>query len=699
LMFEIYNNNILAIKAASLYNKPMYDSIVELERQVKQYFENNNQEDFLHSKTELDQLKTEYKTHPATFLSKENFNSKRRRNQLRQLTKGGNGRVALVAWDSLCESLQNRIIAFVGYDPKEETQERTFMESIGFDDQAQAFYSNPKNTKGVRLKQKQLDKYMAQANVLNAIAALIAERTKKQMAFGKGLTTLWKNIAKVVKELPADKFPHALPKNHRRLKEKFTEYKNEGYYILLHAGLRNDNSQKIKGDIADWWLAMYSLPNKMKISRIMKTYNETRIKNDWCELSESAVQKYLDQPEVKRLWTLKRHGKEAWMNEFQHHVKRKKDSWFPNAYWAIDGTKLDWMHFEENASGMAARLKIDPVFDMYSEKLIGWSYSESENMTDHFKAIKMAVKSTNRRPYLFTYDNQSGHKSATMQELYDNVVAKVGGTHYPNKARAHNSPVEGIFKRFQQEVLNDFWWSDKQSPTVRTLDNKPNMEFLLENKKLLPTKEKLLKAWEVAVELWNSSKHPKYKGMSRSEVYAKETPVFEEVTLLDQVEMFWIKKSRPITYKKGGLLFSLDGVDYEFEVYTSDNKVDLHFRERNIGSKFYVKYDPNHLTDFVRLYTKDANDDLVFVSNAQPKREHESIPVLMQEGDKANWKQDYDVRNLEYDRDNHKIEQIQRKTGITPEHLIADQEMFVKMGGKLPKKIRTEAEKQEFIDL
>ena len=52
----------------------------------------------------------------------------------------------------------------------------------------------------------------------------------------------------------------------------------------------------------------------------------------------------------------------------------------------------------------------------------------------------MAVQATEVKPYLFTYDQQSGHKSAKMQALYSQLVASEEGEHYPHRARGHGSP-------------------------------------------------------------------------------------------------------------------------------------------------------------------------------------------------------------------------------------------------------------------
>lgn len=694
-MFEYYNN-ILTIHAAVLYNKPMYDAIVVLDKQAKEHLSTGHQEAFMDTMLELKALKNQYKRDTATFMTKYSYDSYKNRKKIITIKKGGNGRYALIEWASLGESLKTKIREHIGYDPASTTKNQTFKDYVLQDEAAITFFNTYEKSNGEKLTTSQINQYIARANVLNAISTLLKERENKRSAFGKSRSTLWQNIAKAIQEFPEKEIPHKLPKNHRRLKEAYTRYQTHGYVGLLHKGLENDNTKKIKGEIADWWLAMYCLPNKMVVPAIMVTYNEVKSDKGWPSLTPEAVSKWLETPDLKRKWVLARHGREEWKRQFGHYVKRKRDNWFPNAYWAIDGSKIDWVHYEENAQGMASRLKIDPVVDIYSEKILGWSFSQTEDHTDHFKAIKMAVNNAGARPYLFTYDNQSGHKTKKMQELYDKLIARKGGTHYPNKAYAHNSPVENIFKRLQQQVINRLWFSDKQSPTVRTIDNKPNIDFIKQNKHLLKTKEELIRAWEICVKLWNEAPHPKFKDLSRNEVYQMEAPIREEVDFLDSVDMFWIYNNRKITYKRGGLLITVAGNDYEYEVLDQNNRIDIEFRRKYIGSKFIVKYDPDHMGEFVELYKEDANGDRQFVAHAQPKRSHESIPVLMQDGDKAQWKQDYDVTELEFERDIREIEALRSRTGITPEQLIEQQELMIKLGGTLPKEQRSQVEENQF---
>lgn len=690
-MFTQYHN-ILAVKSSFLYNKELYERVISLKKDVDKYLNSAMQDEFMIAMQQLNHLKELYKNDDATFLTNYNYKNYLKSGKIKRLVLGGNGREALIKWNSIPSDIQAKVIDYIGYDPADKHKSKPFSDSIEIDPTAIEFFRDYRKSNGESLNESQQLQYVARSSVFNAITQLIDTRSK-QVGNAAKSTTLWRNISEVLQNLDKNQYPHKLPKNHRRLKDAWQKYVKDGYVGVLHKGLENDNSIKIKGDVADWFISMYSLPNKPKVTHVMERYNAIRALKNFPTLTENAVYSWLHSPEIERIWYLGRHGSDAYADKFGHKIKRKRSEWFPNAYWAIDGSKLDFFHFDENSSNkIGSKIRINVCVDIYSEMIIGWSYSFSESHEDHFKAIKMSVNTSGARPYLFTYDNQSGHKSSKMQELYSNLVARKGGTHYAHKAKAHNSPVENIFARLQQQVLSQLYFSDKQSITAKTLDSRPNPEFIIENKHHLKSVDELNKVWEMCVKLWNESKHPKHKELTRTEVYSQEAPMQEIVDITDMVDMFWIYNNRSIKYRKEGLKLTVGNRTFDYEVLNDKGMIDVGFRRKYVGHNLIVKYDPEHLNDFVVLYKEDAQGNRVFVANAQPKRTHEVVPALMQEGDKESWKRDYEVRNIEKQLDLAELEAARRRSGITPEKLIEEQEAMMKLGSLQPK---TEAIKSD----
>ncbi len=603
------------------------------------------------------------------------------------------GRPALVVFDSLLPAWKEKAIEILG-DPHEQERNYHFTKFLENDSEAQQYYDNYLDAKNESLKPTEIKKYVAQASVLKAMNIVI-EKTKDVSGSTKNL---WLRLPTVIHQVPKNDYPHALPKSEKGLKRKLSEFNKFGYEYLVHGGKGNNNRSKINGKVAKWWLAYYGLPMKYSVPFIMEKYNQIRKKKGFPEMSEQAVNFFLSKPENERKWIITRHGKEAYEKKFGYHVNRDKSRQFPNAWWAIDGTKLDWVHFEDNHIKMAAKLKINVLMDVYSEKILGYTVSQSESHQEHFITLKAAANQAQVRPYLITYDNQSGHKSQKMQGVYDSVVAKSGGVHYAHKAYRKSNPIEQMFNRLQQQVIGRFWFADKQTIKARKDDNKPNMDFVIKNKDNLLAKEQLVSAFEICVKLWNEAKHPRLSHMSRNQAYAQEMPMKERFDFEQQVNAFWINYSKlPVTYKRGGINPKIRGTEYWYEVYDDKNEIDTEFRRINIGKKFYINYDPEYLNDFVRLYKK-VDGELVFVANAQPKRTYEQVPALMKEGEREQWKKDFQIGEIEYNRDLFEMNEIFQETGITPEKIIEEQEILIKMGGKLPKTQRNEVEGNSLLD-
>jgi hypothetical protein len=583
-------------------------------------------------------------------------------------------------------------------DPKEIVVRNLLENYIVPDTKAIQFFASHRKPNGKPLSEDDQREKATNAIILNAIKLVFNDKGVKEKMFGKMKTKIWENISDAVNNINPTKWSYSLPGNPRRLQTKYDEYLINGYKAFIHAGEGLENARIIKGEIADYILSQYCLPIKLTIPMVLARYIAVAQTHGWAEITEQAVHNFLNEPERQRIWTLARHGKEAYDRKYKHTLTRNKTDWFPNSFWAIDGTKLDWIHhWDDSSNKMGAKLKIDVMFDVYSEKIIGWDLGFTESHLEHFKTIKMAVNEAQCRPYYMTYDHQSGHQMNRMQELYDSLVAVDGGTHFANKVKSHNNPAEQLFNRLQQQVINKFWFSDGQSITVKSDNNKPNMDFIIENKHLLKSTDDLYQAWQTVVNLWNTAKHPKFNA-TRNEVYLHEMPQKETLSLLDIMDKMWIQETKkPIQYKAHGLDMWLGDKKYQFEVLDSNQNIDTEFRRKNVGNKFIVRYDPDFLDGFVQLCQKDQNGNIVLVANALPKREHQNIPVLMKEGDKEQWTKDYAVRELEYNRDLDDLQKLMQRSGITPQTEMEDQDLLIKFKGHLPKQQRSLIESEENI--
>lgn len=624
-------------------------------------------------------------------ISESNIKQLVRREKIKPIGScGGNGRKAMVAYESIPDKYK-KIIRDRGIDPYASVKNIVFGDYMEWDYKAESYYGDYLLDNGKHLPEEKQREYTHQAIVFNA-TKFIANNVVVQKRFG-GKKEMWSRMQEAVGNLP-ETWTHTRYKNVLSFKRAIRRYEEEGYGSIVSGKWLNSNSTLIQGEVADFILAQYCLPIKHTVPELIRIYESVRETKGWKSLSERAVNAWLEKTEQKRIWMLARDGREEYMKHFGHTVTRKRAEWFPNAWWAIDGTKLDLVHFANNKQKMAAELKINVVFDVYSEKIIGWDIAYSENHASHFRAIKMAVNESGCRPFLFTYDKQSGHTSSKMQDLYNRLPAK-GGTHYSHKVGRKSSPAEQIFNRLQQQVISKMWFSDKQGIKVREARNKPNTDFIVEYKEALPTVDEFNKIFTALVNRWNAGKQDDWE-LNRNQRYNEETEHREEINIMDQLSMFWIDETKVKKYYPHGMPLTVEGKDYLYEVYDETNNVDLDFRRKYVGENLIVRYDPERLDEFVGLYELTPSGEKRFVAYAQSKRMHESIPVLMKENSKALRDQDIAVRDLELKRDQEAYERLIERTGISRESLIEEQELMVKFQGHLPKELQMETDTNSF---
>lgn len=620
----------------------------------------------------------------------------------------GLGNCALYIYASLPERFKNIIEHDLGINPYEQKSTINFSEYLQSSEIALAYFSNYELEDGRYLSEANSDvveEYTANVVIFNAIEKVIGKVISANPKINKA--DLWKRITDSVHSISDDlriRYPFDLPENSQALRAKYEacvlnrtskRYPRPGMEGLIHSNYCHTNSLKITDEVGEWLIAYYSLPIKCSIPELLIAYEKKRPITGFPKLSESGVLNFLMKPENERIWLMARDGKEAWLNRFGHTIKKDKETLFPNAHWAIDGTKLDTIHVKDSKNKMGADMNIDCVIDVYSEKILGWSFSESETHVDHFKALKMAVNTACAKPYLFTYDAQSGHKTKKMQELYSRVVSG-GGTHYHHKVGRKSNPIEQIFDRFQMQVINKRWFSDKQSIKSKRSRSQVNVDFIKEFKGALPTKEDLYKHFIIMVDEWNSMKHPRFE-KSRNDVFKMKSEHERELDAFEQISMFWLNETTPKIYRKEGMKFTNLGVDYEFEVYDEKGEIDIEFRRKRVNTKLIVSYDPEYLNEYIKLYELNEKGQKIFVAYAQKKRAHSQSPIIRKAQQDEKMRADMNIRDIEMMRDWEQYQKIAERTGITRESLIDEQNSMIENNWELEAKLSAYTTKDEQI--
>ena len=130
------------------------------------------------------------------------------------------------------------------------------------DTKAIEFYSSYLLTNGDSLPADAVTEYYNNAIILNALNEVLRTRKTMRKALNNSVSGLWNNIACTVQDLDRTKYPHTLPSNERRLKEKYNAYLNDGYQCLIHKNYCNNNARKVDSQLERLILSIYCMTNK-----------------------------------------------------------------------------------------------------------------------------------------------------------------------------------------------------------------------------------------------------------------------------------------------------------------------------------------------------------------------------------------------------------------------------------------------------
>lgn len=537
----------------------------------------------------------------AQIMSKSNYKLLKHRGSLSVVQRGGNGRPALVDYESIPERFKKKIVEQCG-DPYEMVKSYRFSDYLERDNDAYTFYRNYRLENGSSLPDKTINQYCAESEILNAVRIIVTNTAAKRKALGGGSAKIWDKLSTIIQELPSKTYPHALPRNVRSLKRKYKAYNKEGYSALIHKGYANSNSEKINDEAKVWVISRWAdrVAKVANLQQLLFEYNEMAIQKNWKQLKEeNTLRNYLYKEGVKHLWYGHRYGDSVSKDKFGYKHKTKLPT-MRDSLWYSDGTKMNYYYLD--ADGKMATCQVYEVMDVYSEVLLGYHISSKENYEAQFSAYKMAVKISEHKPYQIGFDGQGGHKKLQSGNFLTKVARLAVKTAPYNGS---SKTIEAAFGRFQSQFLKRDWFFTGQNITSKKQESKANREFIMANKASLPTLSEVKEIYAKRRKEWNSAPHPK-TGIPRVDMYRNSTnPDTPTVNLWDMVDLFWIQRKDTITCTSSGIKFTENKVPYEYMVYREDNLPDIEWLRNNIDKKFVIKFDPEDMT-MIHLYEEDA---------------------------------------------------------------------------------------------
>ena len=531
------------------------------------------------------------------------------------IRRGCKGTPALVEYSSIPDRFKEVIIEKYG-DPQKTTKQNNFKDFIELDAKALQFFNDYTLDSGDALPEKSKNEYVANAVVLNAVHKIITERSAKRLALGGKTSKLWDKMADIISELPRHTYPHSLPKNPRRLKEKYKSYSKQGYESLIHRGFCNKNSEKINDDAKSWLLSRWANQTDRcaTYKQLLAEYNALALEKGWKVLQyEKTLYLYLNQEAIVPLWYGNRMGEGKSKEKFTWHFSTKMPT-MRDSLWYSDGTKLNFFYLDNE--GKIATCQVYEVMDAFSEVFLGFHVSPTENYQAQFSAFKMAVQMAQHHPYEIQFDNQGGHKKLDT----GNFLSKLA--HLTRKSQPYNGKsktIESAFGRFQQEFLARYWFFTGQNITAKRDSSRANSEYILANKHGLPTLDQAIAAYVECRNMWNAAPHFA-TGQPRIQMYEEShNPNTPKINLFEIVNLFWIERPQPVMYSAYGLSFREKNVKYTYMVADEDGQPNFDWHYKNIDKKFVVKFDPEDMS-MIYLY-ENTPSGLRFVTEAVTKTE------------------------------------------------------------------------------
>lgn len=527
--------------------------------------------------------------------------------------RGGNGRTALIDYQSLPERVRERYDEV--YPEAEQEIKRQLMSNLlRQDPKAVEFYRRYELAGGSGLTDKKQAEYVLNAEVMNEMVRTEKDARALHSKCGyRRPKQVWDVVLGTCEELRR-LYGHTLPNNAARLKEKFNAYKKDGYGVLISGKNGNASARKIGQDEGRLLL-------KLKRSRvpvytdaqIFEEFNRRAVESGTMKPVKSltTIQNYLNSPEMVSLWYGAVYGMQQWKAKFTTLMKTELPT-LRDSLWYSDGTKLNLYYKDSN--GKMCTTSVYEVMDAYSEMMLGYDIAPNENFDSQYKAFRMAVETAGTRPFEIVNDNQGGHKKAAAQGFFDRIAVIRKPTMPYN---GQSKTIESAFGRFQQQILHKLWYFTGQNVTTKKLSSRPNLEFIETNAFSLPTLEEVKEIYRQCRDEWNAAAHPK-TGIARKDMYAmSENPESQPVSAEEMRHLFWLKSKKAVTYTNKGVEITLNKQTYEYDVYGTDGLRNEEWALRNTGRQFHVMYDPMDMTR-VELW-EVCSTGLRFSTEATPK--------------------------------------------------------------------------------
>lgn len=515
------------------------------------------------------------------------------RKKLNFVQRGGNGRKALIAVESLPSDVKKALIEKIGEPPTEERTsplESFFHEEVSTRD----FYENYKLPDGRHLPIEAQDEYTINATMLFAVEAVVNDTQMTKLARGGTKKVNWDGIINTMKTLKYKKtdgeypYKHSLPCSDRRLREALSKLKKEGLESLIPLGkYNNKNGSKVKTDEQKYLIQeMLSNGRNLENKTIADMYNAVASQLEWDSITPAAVGVW--RKKLKRISEPGRRGIKNYNNTLAMQNKRSRPT-APLYMWSADGWTAELFYKEtkvdkngRKTTNYLNRMTVEVIIDAYNNYPIGYAIADKENANMTEAAMRNALNHTKKlfgqryRTWQIQSDNFQKKRLAPMWQALGNIwtPAQVGN--------AKAKPIEQWFKHIMQKRCQLSKYPNWGGYGITSKkDKQVNDEWLNDNKHFFPTKEQCRQQIDEIMESIRSEFREEFVTAFNSLPDAEKLPISEDLYLYK-----FGHKTEPNKLEGQGLTPRIEGIEHWFDCF------DLEFRNHS-HERWIIHYDPD----------------------------------------------------------------------------------------------------------
>ncbi|MBE9469010.1 MAG: hypothetical protein IMY72_11925 [Bacteroidetes bacterium] len=211
----------------------------------------------------------------GNIITKSNYDILKHRSSLKQTRRGGNGRSALIEYNSIPDRFKQKIIEKIGGNPYEIYKAHWFQDFLRTDHKAYDYFNTYKLGDGRYLPTDKVKLYSTQAMFFNAITIVKKQkkRQSKKIYGSNEKFDFWEHINEILIHFEPTYY-HNLPTKSGSLRHKFTSFRKDGYDSLISRKYSNTNSLKTYPQIIRLLLSIYVHENLPFADKVHKKYME-----------------------------------------------------------------------------------------------------------------------------------------------------------------------------------------------------------------------------------------------------------------------------------------------------------------------------------------------------------------------------------------------------------------------------------------